>query len=118
MHHFYMILLLLFLLPCLNVLSLLLLDVFWPFLWHRLPFWNYLRLVCYMILKPHYQKSTHNLGQKVEDKLMKLSKKGSSMECFTADFLQFFTKKYQNLFFGWTAGYIKSKHFRDFLEIS
>ena len=58
MHQFYMILLLLFLLPCLNVLSLLLLDVFWPFLWHRLPVWNYLQLVCYMILKPHYQKNT------------------------------------------------------------
>ena len=28
------------------------------FLWHHLPFWNYLRLVCYIILKPHYQKST------------------------------------------------------------
>ena len=58
MHHFYVVLLLLFLLPCLNVLSLLLSGVFWPFLWHRLPFWNYLRLVYYMILKSHYQKST------------------------------------------------------------
>ena len=27
------------------------------------------------------------------------------MECFTADFLQFFKKKRQNLTFGWTAGY-------------
>ena len=27
------------------------------------------------------------------------------MECFTADFLRFFTKKCQNLAFGWTAGY-------------
>ena len=36
---------------------------------------------------------------------MKLSKIGFSMECFTADFLQFFNKKRQNLTFGWTAGY-------------
>ena len=27
------------------------------------------------------------------------------MECFTADFLQFFTKKRQNLPFVWAAGY-------------
>ena len=26
------------------------------------------------------------------------------MECLTADFLQFFNKKRQNLAFGWTAG--------------
>ena len=45
-----------------------------------------------------------NLGQKVRDKLTKLSKIGFSMECFTADFLQFFYKKCQNLDFGWTAG--------------
>ena len=30
------------------------------------------------------------------------------MECFTADFLQFFTKKHQNFTFGWTAGYLPS----------
>ena len=36
---------------------------------------------------------TLNLGQKVGDKFTKLSKIGFSMECFTADFLQFFTKK-------------------------
>ena len=47
---------------------------------------------------------TYNLGQKVRDKLTKLSKIGFSMECFTADFLRFFTKKCQNLAFGWTAG--------------
>ena len=28
------------------------------------------------------------------------------MECFTADFLQFFTNKRQNLAFGWTDGYL------------
>ena len=30
------------------------------------------------------------------------------MECFTADFLEFFIKKPQNLAFGWTAGYSQS----------
>ena len=30
------------------------------------------------------------------------------MECFTADFLQFFTKKRQKLAFEWTAGYSPS----------
>ena len=38
-----------------------------------------------------------NLGQKIGDKLTKLSKIGFSMECFTADFLRFFTEKRQNL---------------------
>ena len=50
----------------------------------------------------------YNLGQKVEDKFTKLSKIGFSTECFTADFLQFFTKKRQNLAFGLTAGYSSS----------
>ena len=50
----------------------------------------------------------YNLGQKVGDKLMKLSKIGLSMECFTADVLQFFTEKRQNLAFGWTAEYLPS----------
>ena len=44
-----------------------------------------------------------NLGQKVDDKFTKLSKIGFSMEYFTADFLQLFTKKRQNLALGWTA---------------
>ena len=52
--------------------------------------------------------SKYNLGQGVGDKLTKLSKIGFSMECFTADFLQFFTKKCQYLAFGWTAGYSPS----------
>ena len=52
-------------------------------------------------------KSTklYNPGQKVGDTFTKLSKIGFFMECFTADFLQFFNKKRQNLTFGWTAGY-------------
>ena len=50
----------------------------------------------------------YNLGQKFGDKLTKLSKIGFSMECFTTDFLQFFTKKRQNLALGWTAGYSSS----------
>ena len=47
----------------------------------------------------------YSLGQKVGDKLTKLSKIGFSMELFTADILQFFNEKSQNLTFGWTAGY-------------
>ena len=47
----------------------------------------------------------YNLGQNVGDKFTKLGKKTFSMECFTADFLQFFNKKYQILTFGWTGGY-------------
>ena len=35
----------------------------------------------------------YNLGQKVADKLTKLSKIGYSKECIRADFLPFFTKK-------------------------
>ena len=46
------------------------------------------------------------------------------MECFTADFLRFFTKKRQNLALGWTAGYLPSNpsiseiflNFPDFLR--
>ena len=50
----------------------------------------------------------YNLGQKVGEKLTKFSKIGFSVKCFTADFLRFFTKKHQNLAFGWTAGYLPS----------
>ena len=50
----------------------------------------------------------YNPGQKVGDKFIKLSKIGFSMACFTTDFLQFFSKKHQNLAFGWTAGYSPS----------
>ena len=39
---------------------------------------------------------------------MKLCKISFSMECFTADSLQFFTKTHQNLAFGWTAGHSPS----------
>ena len=35
----------------------------------------------------------------------KLSKIGLCMEYFTAEFLQLFNKKRENLTFGWTAGY-------------
>ena len=52
--------------------------------------------------------SEYNLGHKVGDTFTKLSKIGFFTECFTADFLQFFTKKRQNLAFGWTAGYSPS----------
>ena len=50
----------------------------------------------------------YNLWQMVGDKFTKLSKIGFSMECFTADFLQFLNKKHQNLAYGWTAGYSPS----------
>ena len=30
------------------------------------------------------------------------------MECFTADYLQFFTEKHQNLAVGWPTGYSPS----------
>ena len=53
-------------------------------------------------------KCCYNLGQKVGDKLKKLSEIVFSMEWFAADFLQFFTTKYQNLAFGWTTGYSPS----------
>ena len=48
--------------------------------------------------------SSDNLGQKVAEILTKLNKIGFFMECFTADLLQFFTKKCQNLAFGWMVG--------------
>ena len=53
-------------------------------------------------------ENAYNLGQKVGDKFTKLSKIGFSMECFAADFLQFFTKKGQNLAFRWMTGYSPS----------
>ena len=50
------------------------------------------------------ENEIHNLGEKVGDKFTKLSKLSFSMECFTADFLQFFTKERQNFVFSRTAG--------------
>ena len=50
----------------------------------------------------------NNLGLKVENKFTKLSNIGLSMESFTADFLQFFVEKHQNMAFGWPAGYSPS----------
>ena len=49
-----------------------------------------------------------NLGQKFLDKFTILSQIGFSMEWFTAHFLRFFTKKRQNLAFGWQAGFSPS----------
>ena len=46
-----------------------------------------------------------NFEQKVGDKFTNLSEIGFSMERFTDDFLQFFTKKRQKLAFGQAAGY-------------
>ena len=71
---------------------------------------------------PNYKKEPqhYNRGQKIGDKFTKLSKIGFSMECFTADFLQFFYQK-PSKFGIWVDGWvlaIKPKPFRDFLEIS
>ena len=44
-----------------------------------------------------------NLGQRVGDKFIKLSKIGFSMDCFTAHFLRLFTERRQNLALEWTA---------------
>ena len=52
--------------------------------------------------------SDNNLGQKVGDKFTKLSKIGFSMECFTE--FDFWVDDWEFT--------IKSKYFRDFLEIS
>ena len=51
------------------------------------------------------KRNKHNLGQKVGKNFTKFSKIGFPMECFIADFLEFFTKKRRNLAIGWTAGY-------------
>ena len=63
---------------------------------------------CFNIDLTVFCHTNYNLGQKVRAKLTKLSKIGFSMECFTADFLLFFTKNFQNLDFGWTTGYLPS----------
>ena len=52
--------------------------------------------------------SYYNLGQKVGDKFTKLSEIGFSMICFTADFLQIFTKKRQNMVCEWMGEYSPS----------
>ena len=52
-----------------------------------------------------FETIEYNLGQRIRDKFPNLSKIDFSMECFTADFSQFFTKKRQNLAFAWAAGY-------------
>ena len=52
--------------------------------------------------------SSYNLGQKVVDKFTKLSKRGFSIECFTADVLRFFPENRQNLEFGQPARYLPS----------
>ena len=73
------------------------------------------------VYSEHCQPSKmDNLGQRVGDKLTKLSKIGFSMECFTADFFAIFFQKKSKFGF-WLGGWvlaIKSKHFRDILEIS
>ena len=68
----------------------------------------------------HFQRKvylSYNLGQKVWDKFMKLSKTSFSMKCFTADILWFFTEKCQNLAFWWLATCHQIQAFQGFLEI-
>ena len=47
----------------------------------------------------------HNLGLKVGDKLMKLSKIGFLWNVVQLLFCDFLPKKRQNMAFGWTAGH-------------
>ena len=49
-------------------------------------------------------ENSYNLVQNVADKFTKLSKRGFSMDCFTADFLRLFTEKCQNLGLGGRLG--------------
>ena len=58
----------------------------------------------------------YNLEQGVGDKFTKLSNIGFSMDRFTADYLEFFTERRQNLAIGWAAGYSSSNP--SILEIS
>ena len=68
----------------------------------------------------------YNIGQKVVDKFTKSSKIGFSMECFTAGFLQFFTKNIKIwLLNGWLGTHhqmLGTHHqiliIKDFLEVS
>ena len=50
----------------------------------------------------------YNLGKGVRDKFTNLSKIGFSIECFTADFLRFFTKKRQKVALGCTCHQIQA----------
>ena len=58
-----------------------------------------------------------NISEKVGEKFTKLTKRVFSMECFTADFLQFFTRRHQNLAFGRAAGYSQSNPRTQFPKI-
>ena len=51
-----------------------------------------------------FESPLYNLGQKFGDKFTKLSKIGFFMECFTADFLQFLSKKVKIWLFGGRLG--------------
>ena len=61
-------------------------------------------MFCCYYFYSHKKVKCFNPGQKVGDKLTKLSKTGSSMECFTSDFLRFFTKKCQIWLLGGRLG--------------
>ena len=70
--------------------------------------WLRVYTVCKICITETSAVKSCNLEQKAGEKSMRLSKIGFSMECFTAYFLQFFTKKRQKLAFGWTAGHLPS----------
>ena len=61
-----------------------------------------------LLIKNVDVRGSYSLGQKVGDKFAKLNKIYFSMECFTGNFLRFFTEKRQNLVLGLTAVYSPS----------
>ena len=54
-------------------------------------------------LYPGFSKN-YNHGKKIVDKVRKLSKIAFSMECFTADFLQFSSTDFKNYLLGGRLG--------------
>ena len=61
--------------------------------------------------------SSENLGQKLENKITKLSKTAFCIEFFRADLSQFLIEKL-DFWVNDCVFAIKSKHFRDFLKVS
>ena len=80
------------------------------------PYWRVAHVARVIIVgMPPMRGATHctgaaryNLGKGVTDKFTNLSKIGFSIECFTADFLPFFTKKRQKVVLGCTCHQIQA----------